>query len=215
MPEKSDGYIRWRCKSCNQRLKVKDTFEGGNVIQCPRCGANVNVPMANIEAIAADTNMPETGQPGRIQIDREKLMRALKGDDLKEPGTPGTSGSTPSVRNDAWTGAGFSRIEQLGQLAASLVKIDDAAMGEVQRLYRNPDLGPHEREVQIKIAGDARRADIKRLVQNRLVGMRMQLSHLEGSRERLGPGERTDMEKLKLGVEALELYTRYILGIEL
>jgi phage FluMu protein Com len=215
MPEKSDGFIRWRCKSCNQKLKVKDTFEGGNVIQCPRCGANVNVPMANIEAIAAGADMPETGQPGRIQIDREKLMHALKGDEATEPGAPGTSGSTPSVRNDAYTGAGYSRIEQLGQLAASLIKIDEATMGEVQRLYRNADLGPKEREAQIRGAGDARRAEIKRLVQNRLAGMRMQLAHLEGSRERLGMSERSDLAKLQVAVEALDFYTRYILGIEL
>ena len=213
MPEKSDGFIRWRCKSCNQKLKVKDTFEGGNVIQCPRCGASVNVPMANIEAIAADADMPETGMPGRMQIDREKLMRALKGDEVKEPGTPGTSGSAPSLRD--WDATGFSRIEALSQLSASLIKTDEATMGEVQRLFRNRELGPRERAAQIRQAGDARRADIKRLVQNRLAGLRMQVAHLEGSRERLGPGERTDLERLTLAVEALELYTKHILGIEL
>ena len=141
-------------------------------------------------------------------------MRVLKGDGLTEAGTPGTAGSSSSLRENVWTGAGFSRIEQLGQLAASLAKIDDAAMGDVQRLYRS-DMEPAEREEQIKVVGNARRSEIKTLVENRLVGMRMQLANLEGSRDRLGPGERTDMERLKLAVEALDLYTRHVLGIDL
>jgi predicted RNA-binding Zn-ribbon protein involved in translation (DUF1610 family) len=214
MAEKSDGYIRWRCKSCNQRLKVKDTFEGGNVIQCPRCGASVNVPMANIDAIAAGADMPETGQPGRIQLDREKLMRSLRGDQLTEPGSPGTAGSSPSLREGAWSPAAFGRLEQLDQLSAALSKIDQATMGDVQRLYRNADLGPAEREAQVRDTAEARRDEIGRLVRDRMAGLRLQLGHLEGSRENLTRSQLSDMQKLKLGLEAIELYTRYVLGVE-
>lgn len=215
MAAKNDGYIRWRCRACGQKLKVKESFEGGNVIQCPRCGANVNVPVGNIEAVAAGADMPETGQPGRIQLSREKLMRTLRGDD-KEPGTPGSAGSTPSLRETSWDPtSAFGRLEQLDQLAASLVKIDQATMGEVQRLFRNRDLGSRERQAQVKNAADSRREEIKRLVQNRLAGLRMKLGGLEGSRERLMRSQLDELERIRLGIEALELYTRYILGIEL
>jgi len=215
MATKGDGYIRWRCKSCNQRLKVKETYEGGNVIQCPRCGASVNVPMANIEAIAAGADMPETGQPGRIQLDREKLMRALKGDE-RQAGVPGSAGSTPSLKGDSWNPAtAFGRLEQLAQLSASLAKIDQDTMGDVQRIYRNPRLTERQREAEVKSVAENRRREIKRLVENRLAGMRLELSQLEIKQQHLTRRQLTEMERLKRAVEALELYTRHVLGIDL
>jgi predicted RNA-binding Zn-ribbon protein involved in translation (DUF1610 family) len=215
MAQKSDGYIRWRCKSCNQKLKVRDTYEGGNVIQCPRCGASVNVPLINIEAIAAGADMPETGQPGRLHIDREKLMDALQGDH-RDPDAPGTVGSSPSVHRGNWDPAtAFGRLDQLDQVAASLVKIDQNVMGEVQRVFRNPDLGPAERQAQVQGAAETRRSEIRRLVQDRLAGMRLQISQMEGVRSKLMRSQLVELERLVLAVEALELYTRHVLGVEL
>ena len=89
MAEKDDGYIRFRCRMCGKRLKVKDTIEGGNVMPCPRCGAAVTVPMGNLEAIAEGTAMPETGQPGRLNVDPELVRKRLAGED--EPTEEGTS----------------------------------------------------------------------------------------------------------------------------
>jgi len=215
MADRSDGYIRWRCKSCNQRLKVSVNYEGGNVIQCPRCGASVNVPMANIDAIAAGADMPETGSPGRLHIDREKLMDALQGD-RRDPNAPGAVGSTPSVREGAWNSAtAFSRLDQLDQLAASLLKIDQTTMGEVQRAFRNPNLGAEEREAQVRRIAEGRRRDIQRLLQDRLAGMQLKISQMEAERSKLMRSQIVELEQLTRSVEALELYTRHVLGIEL
>ncbi len=214
MAEKSDGYIRWRCKNCNQRLKVRDTYEGGNVIQCPRCGASVNVPMANIEAIAAGADMVETGQPGRLHIDREKLMDALEGD-RRDPNAPGSIGSSPSVRGGDWNPTtAFGRLDQLEQLAASMSKIDASIMGDVQRIFRNPDLSERQRESQVQQAAESRRRDIQRLVRDSLAGMRLKISQLEGVRSKLMRSQVVELERLNLAVEAVELYTRHILGVE-
>ena len=102
--EKDDGYIRWRCKACGQRLKVKKTYEGGDVMPCPRCGEIVNVPMGNIEAIAKGTEMAETGDPGRLNVDRELLMKRLRGDEKATgPGSVGRSHWTSDrARGGGW-----------------------------------------------------------------------------------------------------------------
>ncbi len=214
MAQKSDGYIRWRCKSCNQRLKVSEDYEGGNVIQCPRCGANVNVPMANIDAIAAGADMPETGQPGRLHIDREKLMDALQGD-RRDPNAPGSIGSSPSVRDSGWNPTtAFNRLDQLDQVAAALVKIDQATMGDVQRIFRNPELSFSQREAQVRNSAESRRRDIQRLVRDSLAGMRLKIGQLEGVRSKLMRSQLAELERLTRAVEAVELYTRHVLGVE-
>ena len=78
MAKKDVGHVRFRCKQCGQKLKIRKDREGGDVIQCPRCGASVNVPLVNLEAIAKGTDMAETGDPGRINVNPELLMRRLR-----------------------------------------------------------------------------------------------------------------------------------------
>jgi DNA-directed RNA polymerase subunit M/transcription elongation factor TFIIS len=213
MADRSDGYIRWRCKNCNQKLKVSADYEGGNVIQCPRCGASVNVPMSNIDAIAATADMPETA--GRLHIDRQKLMDALRSDG-RDPNAPGTAGSSPSVREGAWNAAtAFARLDQLDQLAASVLKIDQTTLGEVQRAFRNAELGPREREKQVQLAAETRLRELKRLVQDSLAGMKLKISNMEAVRSKLMRSDLVELERLTLAVEALELYARHVLGVEL
>jgi hypothetical protein len=209
MAAKNDGYIRWRCKSCGQKLKVKDTYEGGSVIQCPRCRATVNVPMGNIEAIAAGADIPETGTPGRLQIDPKKLKEALEGG--KKSVGPGSAGSTPSVRWDSQ--AAFARIEQLDHLVAAAAKIDQDVMGQFQRLFRSTDLSPERRRELAEDAARGRREELGRLVANRLTGIRFQLDPLEGARN-LNRSELTTRERLQRAIEAIELYSRYVLGLD-
>ncbi|MHC4592964.1 MAG: FmdB family zinc ribbon protein [Planctomycetota bacterium] len=98
MSQKGDGYVRFRCRACGQRLKVRDTMEGGDVIPCPKCGASVNVPLANLEAIAKQADMEETGQPGRLNVDPELLMKRLRGEgeEASERGRRGHDGTAPA-----------------------------------------------------------------------------------------------------------------------
>ncbi|MHC4789597.1 MAG: hypothetical protein ACYS8K_10415 [Planctomycetota bacterium] len=214
MAAKDDGYIRWRCKSCGQRLKVRDTFEGGDVMPCPRCGVSVNVPLANIEAIAKGTDMPETGRPGRLNVDPELLRKRLAGQEERPEG-PGSIGGPPTLRQEAWSPeAAFGRVEELDQLAASLSQIESDVMGQVQRLYRDRELDDEAREQQVKEAGRMRREDIRELLQKRMAGIQSQARHLQRAYSRLNPSQQEHMDRLKRAFEALKFYGQHVLGID-
>ncbi len=211
--EKDDGFIRWRCKACGQRLKVKETREGGDVMPCPRCGEIVNVPMGNIAEIAKGTEMAETGDPGRLNVDPELLMKRLRGDE-KRTG-PGSAGAAPTLGREGWSAqAAFGRVEELDQLAAGLVKIDQDSMGTVQRIYRSRELSTAERRDQIRAAGKQRHEDVRQLVQKRLAALRQQAASMQAKQERLNRSELDHLARLKRGAEAIELYARYMLGGE-
>jgi DNA-directed RNA polymerase subunit RPC12/RpoP len=213
MAEKDDGYIRFRCKACGQRLKVKDTFEGGDVIPCPRCGIDVNVPIANIEEVAKGTDMPETGQPGRLNIDPELLRDRLRTDVQSD--MPGSLGAPPSVRSGPWTpDAAFGRIDALDNLASALATIEQETMGTVQRIYRDQELSPDQREEQVKDAADQRREQVADLLRKRLAGLRAQLTQMDGTHENPTEPQQSFRARTVRAIEALRLYGRHVLGIE-
>jgi DNA-directed RNA polymerase subunit RPC12/RpoP len=212
MAEKDDGYIRFRCSECGQRLKVRSTREGGDVLPCPKCGAPVNVPLTNLEAIAKGTEMPETGAPGRININPDLLRKRLQGE---KPAGTGLTGGPPTLRQGRWSAeTAYARIQELDQLAASLSKIDEDVMGQIQRLYRNPDLDESQRAELVKQTAERRAKDIRNLLGNRLVSLRMELRSMEAQRERLMRSDLDRLERLRRACEAMELYARHILGVE-
>lgn len=214
MAKKDDGYVRFRCKGCGQRLKIRDSYEGGNVIQCPGCGATVNVPLANLEAIASGTEMAETGQPGRLNVDPDLLLRRLGGKG-GESAEPGSVGGPPTLRQAPWSPrAAFGRVQALDQLGASLAKIDQELMGQIQPLYRQQDLSAKDREQQVKQAALLRRKEIRNLVANRLRALSEQARSLQANTERLSRAELDHLERLKLAQEAIGFYSRYVLGLE-
>jgi len=209
-----DGYIRFRCRTCGKRLKVKDTIEGGGVMPCPRCGAAVTVPMGNLEAIAEGTAMPETGQPGRLNVDPELIRKRLAGEDEQREG-PGSVGGAPTLHQQSWSPlTAFGRITDLDQIAATIVKIDEDLMGQIQRLYRKEDQSAEDRELEIKVAGERRREEISQLLRNRLQHARQQMRRLEAMEHRLGRGEMDQLQRLRIAVEAMELYARYVHDVE-
>ena len=214
MAEKDDGYLRFSCRMCGKRLKVKSTVEGGNVLPCPRCGASVTVPMGNLEAIAEGTAMDETGDPGRLNLDPELLMKRLRGEDEKRDG-PGSVGGGPTLRESSWDPmAAFGRILELDQLGAALTKIDEDVMGQIQRLYRQKDQTLEDREQEIKVAGERRRDEIRQLVQNRIQNTRLQVRRLASMENRLERSELDNLQRLRRTVEAMELYARHVHGID-
>ncbi|MHC4789170.1 MAG: hypothetical protein ACYS8K_08230 [Planctomycetota bacterium] len=212
--KKDDGYIRFRCRACGQKLKVRKTMEGGDVMPCPKCGTSVNVPMANLEAIAKATDMPETGQPGRLNVDPDLLMRRLQGEGGKAEG-PGSLGGPPTLRQGAWSSqAAFGRVQEVDQLGAALTEIEQDAMGQVQRVFRDADLDEGQREEQVKEAGRIRREDARQLLQRRLAGLRGQLQRLQSGGDRLTPPQEAHLARLRRAAEAIRLYGRYMLGID-
>ncbi len=216
MAEKDDGYLRFRCKNCHQKLKVKKTYEGGNIIPCPRCGAEVTVPLANLDAIAAGADMPETGQPGRLHVDPELLMKRLRGEDADERTGPGSVGGPPTLREGTWSPrTAFGRVKELDQLAAAVVKIDEDAMGQTQRAYREEDLEPQEREARVKQAAAGREADLRELLQRRIEAIQQQLRAYRARQDSLSPPEQEQRDRLLMALEAITLYGRHVLGVDL
>ncbi len=212
MAEKDDGYIRFRCPECGQKLKVRKGREGGDVLPCPKCGTPVTIPLGNLEAIAQGTDMAETGAPGRINVNPELRLKRLQGG---RPDGQGAFGGPPSLRQPrAGMDAAFARILELDQLAAALSKIDEDVMGQIQRLYRNPELDESQRASLMQQTAERRTEDIRKLLQNRLVPLRTEVRSKEAQRERLMRSELDRLEQMKRACEALELYARHILGVQ-
>lgn len=203
--KKDDGYIRWRCKECGQRLKVREDREGGEVMPCPRCGTLTNVPLVNIDAIAQATNMEETGMPGRLNVDKEVLKQRLT-----QEGGPAAAGGAPTLKQDKWSiQAAFGRITELDEVLASLRKSDEDFMGQVQRMYRDPELEAEDRKAEVKKAAETRRREVAALFQGRMETMDRRIRSLDGMKHRLGRDEMDDLERLKRAFEAVRLVAGY------
>lgn len=209
-----DGYIRWRCKNCGQKLKVKESYEGGNRIRCPKCGQPTTVPLANLDAIAAGTDMEETGDPGQLQLDPDRLIKQLRGEDEESEG-PGSAGSKPSLRDKKWSpGKAFGRIEEVDDLVTAVNKINQETAGEVQRLYRDSDLKPGKRAQEMENAGKYRRDRLREILEIRLETIQDKLRPLDEGHERLTQTQLNERDRLRQAYEAVRFFGRYILGID-
>jgi hypothetical protein len=102
----------------------------------------------------------------------------------------------------------------LDQLGAALTEIEQDAMGQVQRVFRDADLDEGQREEQVKEAGRIRREDARQLLQRRLAGLRGQLQRLQSGGDRLTPPQEAHLARLRRAAEAIRLYGRYMLGID-
>jgi hypothetical protein len=205
--QKDDGYIRWRCKACGQKLKVRKSYEGGNVIKCPSCGQMTNVPIGNLEAVAESTDMEETGRPGQLQLDPKKLMERLQG--------PGSQGSTPSLKEGPWSAsAAFGRLVELDQLGTAIVKIEQETLGEIQRLYRNRELNASQRAEEVESAAAYRKDQLRELLKNRMRAVKDKISPMEARHENLSKAELTHLKKLRRALEAIRFYGRYVLEVD-
>ena len=172
-------------------------------------------PLSNLEAVAEGTAMDETGDPGRLNVDPELLMKRLRGDDEKRDG-PGSVGGGPSLRGGAWDpAAAFGRLTELDQVQAAVAKIDEDVMGQIQRLYRQKDRTAQDREEEVRVAGERRRDEIRQMLLNRVQTARFQVRRLESMENRLERTDRDTLHRLRRALEAMELYARHVHGLDL
>ena len=208
--KKNDGYIRWRCKQCGQRLKVREDREGGEVMPCPRCGALTNIPLSNIDAIAQASEMEETGMPGRLNVKKEILKERLT-----QEGGPASLGGPPTLKQDKWSiQAAFGRIGELDEILSSLRKSDEDFMGQIQRLYRDPDVEQDERRDEVKKASEERRKEVVHAFQSRMQAMDRRIRSMEGMMQRLGREEMDELARLKRAFEAVRLAAGFAFGVK-
>jgi DNA-directed RNA polymerase subunit RPC12/RpoP len=208
--KKNDGYIRWRCKECGQRLKVREDREGGEVMPCPRCGALTNVPLSNIDAIAQATEMEETGMPGRLNVNRDVLKQRLT-----QEGGVDSMGGAPTLKQDKWSiQAAFGRITELDEILASLRKGEEDFMGQVQRLYRDPDVERDERREDVKKTAQDYRRELLEIFQGRMATMDNRIRSMEAMKHRLGREEMDELARLKRAFEAVRLVAGFGFGVK-
>jgi DNA-directed RNA polymerase subunit RPC12/RpoP len=210
MAEKNDGYIRWRCKECGQRLKVREDREGGEVMPCPRCGTLTNVPLSNIDAIAQATEMEETGMPGRLNVNKDILKQRLT-----QEGGVASMGGAPTLKQDKWSiSAAFGRITELDELLASLRKGEEDFMGQIQRLYRDPDVDRDARREEVKKTAQDYRRELAKVFQGRMEAMDKRIRSMEAMKHRLGREEMDELERLKRAFEAVRLVAGFGFGVK-
>lgn len=226
MAGKNDGYIRFQCKACGKRLKVRDKYEGGTVVPCPRCHASVVVPLANLDAIARRHRPDDEDEEwmGRLDVRPDALRERL--------GTPDIPFSEADLARPEWkrrmmaqeAPAGgptlnlptraFERIPQLDSLSARIKQIEDECVGDLQRMFRNPDITAEQRARRARELADGRRRDIQRAVEDILAAVRHDLSPLKVSLSRLSRSELKRRETLEAAEEGITLYAQNIYGLD-
>ena len=210
--QRADGYIRFRCSQCGQRLKIRDTFEGGVVIPCPNCQASVVTPMANLESITSGAREGEPEWLDQVTVDPAEVRRSFHQKQREEQAAQ--SPSAARKRGFGSAEAAFSRIVELDQLLAAVRGIDDKVMGRIQRLYRKEDTSSSSRAQRIEELAVRRRKDLQDMFKNKLAIIRRELAPLQANHERLGTRDLRRLEGLTLALEAVQLCVRYIYGID-
>jgi hypothetical protein len=94
-------------------------------------------------------------------------------------------------------------------------RIDDEFVGHVQHIFRDQQLGDEEREQQVKDAADERSENIQKLLRDRVTSLRQEIDSLRGEGQRMNRSQVLHLQRLRRGSEALQLYARYVLGIEI
>jgi len=214
--QKDDGYIRFHCRMCGKRLKIKKELEGGGTVKCPRCGELVTVPFANLEAIAqAEGLSDDTARKNINRLDPDLLMRQLRGDENggKKGNGAASAGTAPTRK---WTPElTYGTIEALDSLRARLNKIEDDTVGDIQRLLRMREKPRDEILSELdKIAQD-RQKEVRDYCRGRLQDLKEKLRALEAHKGVLGPAAVQRLDKLQRSVDALELYLFRVLHLEL
>jgi hypothetical protein len=212
---KDDGYIRWYCKSCNHRLKVKSASAGGNIIRCPFCSELTTVPVGNLEEVVESAQMEETGRPGHIQLDPEKLLSRLQGEREKGVG-PGSAGSAPSLRTVPWSeDAAFAPIQELNDILPGIGRVEEETIGDLQRIYRNRKLNPSQRAEQVKEAAEMRARKLGELVTGRFKTVGREVSSMEARHRELSKAQLAELGRRRRVMESLQFYGRYVLGADI
>jgi hypothetical protein len=93
--------------------------------------------------------------------------------------------------------------------------MDEELMGQIQRIYRDPEPDAERRVERVRLAAERRREDIRRLLTDRLGSLRMQVRSMQAQRHRLMRSELGRLENMEKACEALEAYARFVLGVEI
>ena len=205
--EKDDGYIRFRCKECGKKLKVKAQYEGGHVIACPRCHSTITVPIAGPDAmlnaaVSAKTpagDVRPTADPSPSQ--REKAEDAARELQVAAGGR--------RWRPDA----SLNRLQELDRLRATLGRLDDETVERIQRMLRQPKLEEDEISLKMRRIAEQRAEAIQDAVTAHSNEIKSKIRQLEARRTGLPEPAFRGLDRLKKALVALDLYARIVLRL--
>jgi len=218
--EKDDGYIRFQCPNCGRRLKMRNTYEGGNVIPCPRCQSMVVTPMGNLDAIVGGQHKGQAEWLNKLNVDPDTVLTRLQAEGVRNVNDAETVGPRPEpgapVRPSGPIGlTKLARIKELDQLDAAITKINDESMGRVQKIYREEGLTSSERAEQIKEMADWRKTDLRKAFRSVMTVLRRDLAGLESRSAKLSRAEGQERLRLRAALEAVQLYGRFVHGLDI
>ncbi len=216
--EKDDGYIRFTCKYCGKRLKVRKEQGGGDTIPCPRCGEPVTVPVTNLEDIAGADEMLDKSKGGESKgLDPGQLLKQLK----EEQDQMGEKSEKPGSEHDKdehqvrkWRPERYlGRVDELDHLRTRLNQIEDDAVEDLQRLLQNKDMSKKDKLREVENIAKERRQKIKNHCKERLDDVKKKRKKLKDREGVLGARAAQRLEQLDRTIQAMRLYLGRILGM--
>jgi len=208
--QKDDGYVRFRCKACGQKLKIRKDREGGHVVPCPKCGEMVNVPLANIDALAQDPGLRDDTERKNIGgLNKAKLLSYLADDEVGRE-------EERQAAAAAWTGGQrLERIKALDELKGSLKRIHNDSIEKAQSLFRQQRLDDDTTVKEMQTIGAQQRQELmQNLIQTR-DELKRKLELLESVSGGLEKSGKDRIVGLNRSIRGLTLYAKHVLGVEL
>ena len=210
--QKDDGYVRFRCKMCGSKLKVKKTSAGGNVVPCPSCGETVVVPFGDMSALAEARELTDDSDRKNVALDPDALVGYLEEADKafqakEQPSEPPAGAAWRSKR-------AFTRVDELDNLRQKLNGIEDETVETLQRMLRQEDVPEDQLSREVDNISSQRRQQIGQLLGQRRLDLTQKLEKLKAVSGRLKPLEQERIGELERALRVLDLYVSRVLGLK-
>lgn len=216
--QKDDGYVRFHCRYCGKRLKVRKGQGGGDVISCPRCGEPVNVPVTNLDDIAGAEELLDGGGQGE-QLDPAQLLRQLKEeeDQMGEKQKQKQEEQTADTREEPrkWRPQRtMGRVDELDHLRNRLNQLEEDAVEDFQRLLQTTGMSREDKLKEIETIAAERRETIREHCRDRLEDLQEKRRKLKESQRTLDARGKQRLRQLDRTIQAVKLYLGRILGMK-
>jgi len=193
MAKDDQDYVRFRCKACGKKLKVKLVDEGGQIISCPRCRSPVNVPLAGLPADLSG-GAPQHEGPGP-KAGREGVEAPV--------GVPWV----PKVA--------LRHLPDFDKFTAAVEKIDADKIEAVRRLVGEAVPSDEELDLEVRRIGKQQAEEMQGLVLRSAQAMKEKLRELEGPGRPLSTYESLRVRELKASLVLVQAYARHVLRVHL
>ncbi|HOX40140.1 MAG TPA: hypothetical protein PL033_19320 [Candidatus Brocadiia bacterium] len=225
-----DGYIRFRCKNCFKRLKIKAEVSGGDAIPCPFCGNTVVIPFGegaqaelgdelaphptggtsqNVMDVGGGTEQIGAPEPPRRPLPSRGPIRK-SGDDrtLKMRSTSSGLGWRPQlVKRD--------RIKDIDDLHKSMIHVMDENLAQAHSVLLDERIPMEEKLAKLQNIGKQRETNLRKKIIQYRDQLRDRLRRMMSDPRKMGPSGMREITELKSDIEAVDLFTSFVLQMRL